>query len=132
MNAPAKKWSMNEAWLGARITGPLGTFSAPYPSARKSDERDPDGHDPHELVDPLGRMVAHPRVEAVEHLCRARVLVDLRLDLDVSAPLSAAGLQPFSGSTSVGFSIVWSSRVGITAVAMAMNSITCEPQPCEA
>ena len=28
-NAPAKKWSMNDAWLGARITGPLGTFSAP-------------------------------------------------------------------------------------------------------
>ena len=24
-----KKWSMNEPWLGARITGPLGTFSVP-------------------------------------------------------------------------------------------------------
>ena len=29
MNTPVKKWSMNEAWLGARITGPLGTFSLP-------------------------------------------------------------------------------------------------------
>ncbi len=35
MNAPAKKWSMKEAWLGATISGPLGTFSAPYDSARK-------------------------------------------------------------------------------------------------
>ncbi len=34
-NAPVKKWSMNEAWLGARITGPLGTFSVPIPRARK-------------------------------------------------------------------------------------------------
>ncbi len=34
MNAPVKKWSMNEAWLGARITGPLGTFSLPIPRAR--------------------------------------------------------------------------------------------------
>ena len=34
MNAPVKKWSMNEAWLGARITGPLGTFSLPMPRAR--------------------------------------------------------------------------------------------------
>ena len=30
---PAKKWSMNEPWLGARITGPLGTFSVPSPRA---------------------------------------------------------------------------------------------------
>ena len=36
MNAPAKKWSMNEKWLGARITGPrAGTFSSPTPRARK-------------------------------------------------------------------------------------------------
>jgi len=35
MNAPEKKWSMNEAWLGARITGPLGTFSVSSPRARK-------------------------------------------------------------------------------------------------
>ena len=35
-NAPVKKWSMNEKWFGARITGPLcGTFSAPLPRARK-------------------------------------------------------------------------------------------------
>ena len=34
MNAPVKKWSMNEAWLGARITGPFGTLSAPNPRAR--------------------------------------------------------------------------------------------------
>ena len=27
---------MKEAWLGARITGPLGTFSAPY--ARGAEE----------------------------------------------------------------------------------------------
>ena len=25
---------MNEAWLGARITGPMGTFSDPIPRAR--------------------------------------------------------------------------------------------------
>ena len=34
MNAPQKKWSMNEAWFGARITGPLGTFSDPIARAR--------------------------------------------------------------------------------------------------
>ena len=36
MNAPMKKWSMNEAWLGARITGPLGTFSLAMPRARNA------------------------------------------------------------------------------------------------
>jgi hypothetical protein len=37
MNAPAKKWSMNEKWLGARMTGPeAGTFSASTPRARKN------------------------------------------------------------------------------------------------
>ena len=36
-NAPAKKWSMNEKWFGARMTGPVtGTFSAPRPRARKN------------------------------------------------------------------------------------------------
>ena len=33
---PRKKWSMNEKWFGARITGPsAGTFSAAIPRARK-------------------------------------------------------------------------------------------------
>ena len=37
MNAPTKKWSMNEKWLGARITGPAGgTFSAADERARKN------------------------------------------------------------------------------------------------
>ena len=37
MNAPAKKWSMNEKWFGARITGPDGgTFSAAIERARKN------------------------------------------------------------------------------------------------
>ena len=37
MKAPTKKWSMNEKWFGARITGPsVGTFSAPWPRARKN------------------------------------------------------------------------------------------------
>ena len=27
-NAPTKKWSMNEKWFGAMMTGPGGTFSA--------------------------------------------------------------------------------------------------------
>jgi hypothetical protein len=37
MNAPAKKWSMNEKWFGARITGPVcGTFSASCARARKN------------------------------------------------------------------------------------------------
>jgi len=37
MNAPRKKWSMNEKWLGARITGPLaGTFSDEIQRARKA------------------------------------------------------------------------------------------------
>ncbi len=36
MNAPAKKWSMNEAWLGAMITGPAGTFSDPRARARNA------------------------------------------------------------------------------------------------
>ena len=34
MNAPVKKWSMNEPWFGARITGPFGTFSLAIPRAR--------------------------------------------------------------------------------------------------
>ena len=33
--APVKKWSMNEAWLGAKMTGPMGAFSDPIPRARK-------------------------------------------------------------------------------------------------
>jgi len=34
---PTKKWSMNEKWLGARITGPApGTFSEESPRARKN------------------------------------------------------------------------------------------------
>ena len=36
MNAPTKKWSMNEKWFGAMITGPVGTFSAAIPRARKN------------------------------------------------------------------------------------------------
>jgi hypothetical protein len=37
MNAPAKKWSMNEKWFGARITGPLaGTLCVSIPRARKN------------------------------------------------------------------------------------------------
>ena len=37
MNAPTKKWSMNEKWFGARISGPCaGTRSAPTPRARKN------------------------------------------------------------------------------------------------
>ena len=36
-NAPTKKWSMNEKWFGARITGPsAGTFSAPRLRVRKT------------------------------------------------------------------------------------------------
>jgi len=34
MNAPVKKWSMNEPWFGARITGPFGTFSVASAAAR--------------------------------------------------------------------------------------------------
>ena len=35
--APVKKWSMNEKWLGARITAPSGsTFSAAIPRVRKN------------------------------------------------------------------------------------------------
>ena len=34
---PMKKWSMNEKWFGARISGPLGgTRSAPSALARKN------------------------------------------------------------------------------------------------
>ena len=37
IEAPMRKWSMNEEWLGARITGPLGgTRSASMPRTRKS------------------------------------------------------------------------------------------------
>ena len=37
MNAPVKKWSMNEKWLGARITGPDGgTFWLAIERARKN------------------------------------------------------------------------------------------------
>ena len=36
-NAPTKKWSMNEKWLGARITGPdSGTFSEAMQRPRKT------------------------------------------------------------------------------------------------
>ena len=36
IETPRKKWSMNEKWFGARISGPsAGTFSAPIPRARK-------------------------------------------------------------------------------------------------
>ena len=36
VETPRKKWSMNEKWFGARITGPrAGTFSAAIPRARK-------------------------------------------------------------------------------------------------
>ena len=35
IEAPMRKWSMNEEWLGARITGPLaGTCSASMPRTR--------------------------------------------------------------------------------------------------
>ena len=38
VETPRKKWSMNEKWFGARMTGPLGgTFSAAMPRARKND-----------------------------------------------------------------------------------------------
>ena len=84
MNAPAKKWSMNEAWLGARMTGPLGTFSEPNPRARNVNSACSDGQHAHRLVDlRLGLARPHPLVELVEVLLRARVLVDLRLELDV-------------------------------------------------
>ena len=37
MNAPRKKWSMNDPWFGARITAPLcGTFSLEIVRARKN------------------------------------------------------------------------------------------------
>ena len=36
IGAPTKKWSMNEKWFGARITGPrAGTFSAEIARVRK-------------------------------------------------------------------------------------------------
>ena len=35
MNAPVKKWSMNEKWFGARITLPPGTLSEPMQRMRK-------------------------------------------------------------------------------------------------
>ena len=37
MPAPAKKWSMNEKWFGARITGPsAGTFHLSMERSRKN------------------------------------------------------------------------------------------------
>ena len=37
IDAPRKKWSMNEKWFGARMTGPLGgTCSVAMPRARKN------------------------------------------------------------------------------------------------
>ena len=36
IETPMKKWSMNEEWFGARITGPrAGTLSPAMPRARK-------------------------------------------------------------------------------------------------
>ena len=34
MKPAVKKWSMNEAWLGARMTGPAGTLPEPIDRAR--------------------------------------------------------------------------------------------------
>ena len=37
VNAPSRKWSMNDAWLGAKISGPLrGTLSLEIERARKN------------------------------------------------------------------------------------------------
>ena len=37
IDAPRKKWSMNEEWFGARITGPLaGTSSGAMPRTRNA------------------------------------------------------------------------------------------------
>ena len=37
VNAPRKKWSMNEKWFGARITGPdCGIFSDEMHCSRKN------------------------------------------------------------------------------------------------
>ena len=73
MNAPAKKWSMNEAWLGARISGPPGTFSDPMPARAEGDQRVQDGEHPDDLVDlGLGLAGADALVEGLEVLRRAR------------------------------------------------------------
>ena len=80
MNTATKKWSMNEKWLGARIAGPpAGTLSASIARVRKNSQPVGRQQQPDELVDPVGLARARARVEAVEVLGRARVLVDLRL-----------------------------------------------------
>ena len=107
---------MNEAWFGARITGPFGTFSLPIPARAERDQRVQHRDDAHDLVDGLGLVVAHALVERVEVLLRPRVLVDLRLDLDVGHRVAphdtragahprSVGAQPTSGSTIAGCSI---------------------------
>jgi hypothetical protein len=53
---------------------------APRPEA---DQRVQDSDHPDDLVDRLGRVISDPLVEGVEELLRARILVDLRLQLDV-------------------------------------------------
>jgi hypothetical protein len=80
MNAPTKKWSMNEKWFGARITGPVADLLRPDCRARGRTSSRSDVDDPAGLVDPVGVARAGALVEAREVRLRARVLVDLRAD----------------------------------------------------
>ena len=74
-----KKWSMNEKWFGARITGPsAGTLSARDAARAEEDPRVQRGHDAHDLVDPVRVARARALVEPIEVLGGTRVLVDLR------------------------------------------------------
>ena len=81
IEAPRKKWSMNEKWLGARITGPLARHvlgvDAAHAEERPRVER---GGDADDLVDDVGLARARALVEAIEVLRGPRVLVDLRPD----------------------------------------------------
>ena len=82
MNAPTKKWSMNEKWFGARITGPPPAPSRRRTRARGRTSRRSSGRDdPHDLVDPVG-------------LARARALVEAGR----STPSGAGPCRPGRGS----------------------------------
>src|SRR6202044_3976159 len=88
---------------------------------------------PHHLVDVCLRLSpARPLVVADEMLGGALVPVALLADLNVGHRrlLDGGRPQPWSGNTSMGRSVTWSSLTEMTDVPIPKNSITCEPQPC--
>src|SRR5579875_1377968 len=101
--------------VGCEDHRPVGDVLAVVGANPPEDRRRQHCQRPAELVDAVGRAGADALVEAGEMLGGRR-------QLDV-------GAHPVTGSTSAGRSISCSSLIATTAVPIAKNSITCEPQP---